>query len=221
MRTGLVIFIAIFIGFLCQPIAGRMTNRSALALGFVLIPLGFLVLLAGVWTQSLGLVLAGTGVEQRPPRLDLGIYANAMAHGLATSSDRQIMVIDGDGAALMHLGNLVSIRAQQANLIHILLDNQCYDSTGGQSTNSSQVSFHLLAESLGYRTFAEQRDQRKIKDVLATVVGKPGPHLIHIRIQAGSLNDLARPDIAPFAVARCFRSWISKQLLLKKISTPM
>lgn len=58
--TGLVVFLAIFIGFLCQPIARRMTNRRALALGFVLVPLGFLVLLAGVWAGSIGLVLAGT-----------------------------------------------------------------------------------------------------------------------------------------------------------------
>lgn len=58
--TGLVIFLAIFVGFLCQPIAKRMTNTHALALGFILIPLGFLVLLAGVWLKLLALVLIGT-----------------------------------------------------------------------------------------------------------------------------------------------------------------
>ncbi|EBA18474.1 membrane protein, major facilitator transporter family [Roseobacter sp. SK209-2-6] len=58
--TGLVIFLAIFVGFLCQPIARRMTNGHALALGFLLIPLGFLVLLAGVWMKMLALVLIGT-----------------------------------------------------------------------------------------------------------------------------------------------------------------
>lgn len=58
--TGLVIFLAIFVGFLCQPIARRMTNNHALALGFVLIPLGFLVLLAGVWLKLLTFVLVGT-----------------------------------------------------------------------------------------------------------------------------------------------------------------
>ncbi|WP_292895422.1 MFS transporter [Nitratireductor sp.] len=58
--TGLVIFLAIFVGFLCQPIARRMTNGDALALGFVLIPLGFLVLLAGVFFKVLAFVLAGT-----------------------------------------------------------------------------------------------------------------------------------------------------------------
>lgn len=58
--TGLVIFLAIFAGFLCQPLARRMTNQGALNLGFVLIPLGFLVLLAGVWLKVLALVLLGT-----------------------------------------------------------------------------------------------------------------------------------------------------------------
>ncbi|WOI35545.1 MFS transporter (plasmid) [Tritonibacter scottomollicae] len=58
--TGLVIFLAIFVGFLCQPIARRMTNARALALGFILIPLGFLVLLAGVWLKVLAFVLLGT-----------------------------------------------------------------------------------------------------------------------------------------------------------------
>ncbi|MFD3190842.1 MFS transporter [Sedimentitalea sp. HM32M-2] len=58
--TGLVIFLAIFVGFLCQPIAHRMTNDRALSLGFALIPLGFLVLLAGVWLKLLILVLLGT-----------------------------------------------------------------------------------------------------------------------------------------------------------------
>ncbi len=58
--TGLVIFLAIFVGFLCQPIARRMTNDRALALGFILIPLGFLVLLAGVWLKVLAFVLLGT-----------------------------------------------------------------------------------------------------------------------------------------------------------------
>ncbi|MEP4197452.1 MAG: MFS transporter [Aliishimia sp.] len=58
--TGLVIFLAIFVGFLCQPIAQHMTNDQSLALGFVLIPLGFVVLLAGMWLHVLTLVLIGT-----------------------------------------------------------------------------------------------------------------------------------------------------------------
>lgn len=60
--AGLVIFLAIFAGFLCQPFAHRMANTKALALGFILIPLGFLVLITGVWAKLLILVLIGTCV---------------------------------------------------------------------------------------------------------------------------------------------------------------
>lgn len=58
--TGLVIFLAIFVGFLCQPIARRMSSDRALALGFILIPLGFFILLAGVGLKVLAFVLVGT-----------------------------------------------------------------------------------------------------------------------------------------------------------------
>ncbi|PJD90414.1 MAG: MFS transporter [Legionella sp.] len=58
--TGFIVFLAIFIGFLCQPIARRMNNSHALALGFFLTPFGFIVLLHGIWVASIGLVLLGT-----------------------------------------------------------------------------------------------------------------------------------------------------------------
>lgn len=61
--TGPVIFLAIFIGFLCQPIAKRMSDAMALATGIVLIPLGFAILLLGAWVQSIELVLLGTGLS--------------------------------------------------------------------------------------------------------------------------------------------------------------
>lgn len=60
--TGLVIFLAIFIGFLCQPIARKMSNTSALGLGFLMVPAGFCTMLLGAWAQMIGLVLLGTAI---------------------------------------------------------------------------------------------------------------------------------------------------------------
>jgi len=61
---GMVVFLAIFMGFLCQPLARRMSNISALGIGFVLIPCGFLVLLTGTLTQSIVLILLGTAITR-------------------------------------------------------------------------------------------------------------------------------------------------------------
>jgi MFS family permease len=60
--SGFIIFLAIFVGFLCQPLARRMTNEWALTVGFVLIPLGFCILIVGLWQNNLLLVLLGTCV---------------------------------------------------------------------------------------------------------------------------------------------------------------
>lgn len=60
--SGPMIFLALFVGFLCQPLARRMPNPSALRLGFCLIPMGFACLLAGAALQSIELMLLGTGL---------------------------------------------------------------------------------------------------------------------------------------------------------------
>ena len=62
-------------------------------------------------------------------RVDFGL-------GLAWARpDRRVIVLDGDGALLMRLGALATIGYERPkNLVHVLLDNEAHDSTGGQST---------------------------------------------------------------------------------------
>ncbi|MCY4034416.1 MAG: MFS transporter [Hyphomicrobiales bacterium] len=57
---GLVIFLSFFVGFLCQPIARRMSEKRSLMVGYALVPLGFMTLVSGFWAQSILLILAGT-----------------------------------------------------------------------------------------------------------------------------------------------------------------
>ncbi|MCY4275719.1 MAG: MFS transporter [Gammaproteobacteria bacterium] len=61
--TGLVIFLAIFVGFLSQPLAKRLSNYAALKTGFLLIPFGFLTLLFEVSIKSIWIVLAGAVIS--------------------------------------------------------------------------------------------------------------------------------------------------------------
>lgn len=70
--------------------------------------------------------------------------------GLAISLPKQkIVVIIGDGEALMNLENLVMLNYLQKeknmkNLDLYILDNNIYDSTGGQKTLSKSIDFRLL-----------------------------------------------------------------------------
>jgi phosphonopyruvate decarboxylase len=139
-------------------------------------------------------------------------YANAMAHGLALARpDVATYVLDGDGAALMHLGNLATVGAEApANFVHVLLDNGQYESTGGQSTNAASVDFGAAALALGYRGAIRCADAAQ----LAAAVRQPGPGpvLLYVPIRPGSMEKLGRPGIAPADVARRLRESISSSL---------
>lgn len=59
--------------------------------------------------------------------------APAIGLGIALATDKSIVVINGDGAHLMHLGITHTIRdAKLENLYIYILDNGCYESVGGQ-----------------------------------------------------------------------------------------
>jgi phosphonopyruvate decarboxylase len=108
--------------------------------------------LAAGWTNEL--VIATTGmtsrelfvVHDRPDNFYMcGSMGCALSIGLGVAlarPDRKVVVLDGDGAALMSLGGLALARhLRLPNLQHIILDNGTYASTGDQPTCSAAVNF--------------------------------------------------------------------------------
>jgi phosphonopyruvate decarboxylase len=120
-----------------------------------------------------------------------------------------VVVLDGDGAALMKLGNLATIGAQAPeNLVHVLLDNAVHDSTGGQATSSPHVDFATVALSCGYRAAFSADDLQGFEKALKEAFAAPGPTMIHLKISAGSMAKLGRPTIGPADVARRFQAFL-------------
>ena len=136
--------------------------------------------------------------------------ASAMGLGIALNTERPVVVLDGDGAALMKLGALATIGAHApGNLIHVVLDNGVHDSTGGQATVSPNVDFAAVAQACGYpRSFRCDSQAGFARALEAAFDEGPRPVLIHALISPGSLAELGRPTIAPRDVARRFRSFI-------------
>ena len=76
-----------------------------------------------------------------------------VALGLALSQpDTKVVLFDSEGSLLMNLGVLATIADQKPkNFYHILLDNECYATTGGQPVPSStEISYHGMAKDAGY-----------------------------------------------------------------------
>jgi phosphonopyruvate decarboxylase len=135
--------------------------------------------------------------------------ASAMALGVALNTEKKVVVLDGDGAALMKLGNFATIGAYQpANLLHIVLDNGVHDSTGGQATVSASVDFAGVALACGYAFAASCQTATGFAAAFREAAKGDGPALIHVRIAPGSMAQLGRPTIKPDAVARRFRAFL-------------
>ena len=136
--------------------------------------------------------------------------ASGMALGVALNSGRKVIALDGDGAVLMKMGALATVGAYQPkNLIHVVLDNGVHDSTGGQSTVSASVEFAEIAISSGYVTAAKCDTVDGMAKAYKAALAADGPHLIHMRIQAGSLKELGRPTVKPPEVARRFKAFMA------------
>ncbi len=138
--------------------------------------------------------------------------ASGMALGVALACpDRPVIVVDGDGAALMKLGTLATIGAYQPRrLVHVLLDNGVHDSTGGQATVSASIDFATVAVACGYRAAWVVDDGPGFDAALTEALRGDGPTLIHARIAPGSMASLGRPTVAPHEVARRFRDFLSE-----------
>ena len=136
--------------------------------------------------------------------------ASAMALGVALNVERPVLALDGDGAALMKMGTLATIGTQApTNLIHLILDNGVHDSTGGQSTVSQNVDFATIALACGYSSGISTDSLEGLEQALLESLGAQGPHMIHMRINPGSVDKLGRPTIGPAEVARRFRAFLS------------
>ena len=136
--------------------------------------------------------------------------ASGMALGVALNTPRRVVVLDGDGAALMKLGAWATIGAYApSRLTHIVLDNGVHDSTGGQATVSAAVDFAAVALACGYAYAASCDSLDGFGRALDACHDVRGPAMIHMKIAAGSMDKLGRPTVKPADVARRFKGFLA------------
>jgi phosphonopyruvate decarboxylase len=130
---------------------------------------------------------------------------SSLGLGLATvRPDVRVIVLDGDGALLMRMGALPTIGFHRpTNLLHIVLDNGCHDSTGSQTTVSSCMNMVQLAEACGYPKSIRISTLAELSDLLRD--GHPQLTFVHLQTTARHNRKLPRPTITPAAVAERFR----------------
>ena len=86
----------------------------------------------------------------------------SMGHVLSIASGckvgnikKNIICIDGDGSTLMHMGSMaINANLKEFNILHIILNNGCHESVGGQKTVGFDIDFLKIAEGCGYKSYA-------------------------------------------------------------------
>lgn len=145
--------------------------------------------------------------------LDSMGLTTSVALGLALALDHspvdRVVAIEGDGSLLMNMGSLATIGyLQPQRLVVVLLDNASYASTGGLPTQALDIDLGAVAAACQLQV-SRADDMDGLKDSLANAYSSTGPHLIHVKIDAGNEPNVALLLSDPTAIRWRFESWLS------------
>ncbi len=127
--------------------------------------------------------------------------ASALGLGIALNYKKRVFILEGDGSALMDLGTFANIGASRVgNLIHIVLDNQSYQSTGNQPTISRHIPLEKIALACGYRKGFKIIDARRLSKLISALPNS-GPIFILVKVAGKSLIPSKRVSLAPNRIA--------------------
>ncbi|NCB71766.1 MAG: phosphonopyruvate decarboxylase, partial [Clostridia bacterium] len=135
-------------------------------------------------------------------------HASQIALGIALSKkNRQVVCLDGDGAALMHLGGMAIIgTTKPENYVHIILNNGAHDSVGGQPTVGRDVDLASAALCLGYKASVKATTREQLVEALEG--DGPGPRCIEVLVRKGNRKDLGRPKSTPVENKQAFMQYL-------------
>lgn len=122
-------------------------------------------------------------------------HASSIALAVAINKpNRKIWCIDGDGAALMHLGAMPVIGSvKPQNLVHVVINNGAHETVGGMPTVADNLDLAALAADSGYAYSVTVDNYADLKKELCEAKRRDGLSFIEIKCAIGSRSDLGRP----------------------------
>ena len=122
-------------------------------------------------------------------------HASSIAFGIAAQKpDKKIWIIDGDGAALMHMGAMAVIGANAPqNIVHIVINNGAHETVGGMPTVAGKIDIVTIAKGCGYPNAVSVDSFEKLDAGLEAAKLRNELSLINVKCSIGSRKDLGRP----------------------------
>jgi thiamine pyrophosphate-dependent acetolactate synthase large subunit-like protein len=109
----------------------------------------------------------------------------SFALGLAMAQPhRKIVLFDSEGDIQMNLGVLAMIAEQKpGNFYHLLLDNECYATTGGQPVpNAKAMAYDVIAKGCGYPSAHAFTSLESFTVSIGRILTEPGPVMVAMKV---------------------------------------
>jgi sulfopyruvate decarboxylase subunit beta len=119
-----------------------------------------------------------------------------LALGLAIAQpSRPVIVVEGDGALLMHMGALVTVGAvAPGNLTVLLIQNGVHAASGGQALTNSNLDLAALARSAGIARAENVATPEAFASAMGSVSSGAGARVLVLSTKPDT--EVVRPPIA-------------------------
>lgn len=126
--------------------------------------------------------------------------------------DKKTIILDGDGNVLMSMGTLAMIgSAAPANLVHVVLDNEVYESTGSQRSLSVTIALDEVARSVGYLHVNKVTRKEEVQTAFGELLAKKGPSLLLIKVEPSFDKSTGRVTHTPEEIKSRFMKSLGGQ----------
>ncbi len=126
----------------------------------------------------------------------------SIALGVAMTRPERVVALDGDGNLLMGFGALALVGGlKPPNLYHLVLDNGCYATTGGQPALSRQVDLAAAAAGSGYPWARRCPAGGDARAAMTGWLAAPGPALLDLAVAAADPEPAPRIPMTPEEMA--------------------
>lgn len=119
---------------------------------------------------------------------NLGL-TSSMALGLALAlPHRKVVAFDGDGSLLLNLGSLATMANQHPrNLIHIVFDNECYESSRGAPTaTAGRADLAAIARGAGFANVMTAKTLSEFEEGFLRALKSDDLYFILTKVDAGA-----------------------------------
>lgn len=107
-------------------------------------------------TRELFYLREKRGESRKQDFLNVGAmgHASSVALGIALEKpERNVVVLDGDSAAMMHMGAMTMVsKLRVPKFLHVILNNGAHESVGGQPSAGYDINLTTVADACGYQT---------------------------------------------------------------------